>query len=200
MEQRIDPSKTILLSLHMQHDIVSKDGKFADFFADQAEEREVVKKSAKLINSARLCNVPVIHATVCFEHDYSDLNPNSPLLAMVKQTNALRKNTKGAEILEEVKPLKNEVVISHQRVGPYENTELSTVIKENGTENIIILGVATNIVVETSARIASDEGYHVYVVEDCCSTDSIEAHEATLKSLSLLTTITTLEDIISSFR
>ncbi|MFA9559720.1 cysteine hydrolase family protein [Evansella sp. AB-rgal1] len=199
MSYSFNLSKTTLLSLHMQHDIVSPDGKFADFFAEQAKERHVVQMGNKLLTTARSHNIPIIHVAVCFEPDHSDLHPNAPLLSMVHQTNALVKGTYGADFIEEVKPLDYELVVKHQRVGPFQNTNLSELLKENGTENVVLFGVATNIVVETTARIASDEGYNVFVVEDCCSAATMEAHKATLQSLSLLTTITTLEEITQSF-
>ncbi|ADU29132.1 cysteine hydrolase family protein [Evansella cellulosilytica] len=199
MSFTLETSRSVLLSLHLQHDIVSKAGKFANFFSSQAEERNVIKNCEQVINEARLIGMPVIHAAVCFNDDYSDLHVNGPLLAMVKQMEALKKG-EGAAFFDEVAPYEGEYVIEHQRVGPFEGTNLSQILKDSGSDTVILFGVATNIVVETTARIASDKGYNVIVVEDCCSAATLEAHKASLETLSLLATITTRDDLLEKLK
>ena len=195
MSYTLDPSKTVLLSLHMQHDIVLKEGKFGDFFGDQAEKRGVVSKGQQLLKTARTQDVPIMHVAVCFNEGHSNLQANSPLLSLVKQMDALVKGTWGGSFIEEVRPFTNETIIESQRVGPFEDTDLSSFIAESGADTVLLYGVATNFVVETAARVASDQGYNVIVVEDCCSAATPEAHQASLDTLGLLTTVTTLQEV-----
>ena len=62
-------------------------------------------------------------------------------------------------------------------------------------------GVATNFVVEGTAREAADRGYNVVVVGDCCSSMSQEAHDAALNTvLPFLATITTLDEVTAALQ
>ncbi|MDM5450977.1 cysteine hydrolase family protein [Peribacillus simplex] len=195
MTLNIDFSKTAVLSLHMQNDIVLQEGKLGGFFGEQVEAGKVIEYGKQLIENARSSKIPVIHVCVQFNPDYSDLIANSALLTMVKQVKALEKGKWGGDIVSELHPLKDETVISHQRVGPFYGTELSHILKKGGFDSIILFGVATNVIVETTARVLSDEGYNVFIVEDCCSAATLEAHQASLGSLSMLSKIVTVNEI-----
>lgn len=182
----------------MQNDIVLQEGKFGGIFGEQAAERKVINKSKELIESARSSQIPIFHICVRFKADYSDLYPNSTLLNMVKQMNALQEGTWGGSIVEELTPLENECLISHHRVGPFHGTDLKETLKKGGFESIILFGVATNVIVESTARVLGDEGFNVYVVEDCCSAATLQAHNASLEALGLLTNIVKLEGIFQT--
>lgn len=186
---------TAILSLHMVNDIVTKEGKFGEIFGEQVEQRNVIQNAKKLLNLARSNNIPVIHVAVRFKPGHPDLVPNSPLLSMVKDMDALVEGTWGADFVSELKPLENEVVITHQRVGAFVETELHNTLKNLGIENLILYGVVTNNIVEHSARNAIDLGYTVQVVEDCCSAATLNAHQASIETLGLLAKIVTVEDI-----
>ena len=65
---------------------------------------------------------------------------------------------------------------------------------------MLLCGVATNFVIEGTARDAVDRGYNVVIVADCCASLSQESHDAALNtSLPFLSTITSLEEISSMF-
>jgi nicotinamidase-related amidase len=193
----LDPSKTAVLSLHMLNDIVLKEGKFGGFFGEQAEARQVINKGKQLLESARSAQVPVIHAAVRFQPGYPDLVANCPLLSMVKDMDALVEGTWGGDFVEGLQPLEDEIVINHQRVGAFQETELAAILQKRGIESVIVYGVATNVIVEHTVRNACDHGLHVFVVEDCCSAPTLEIHQASLGSLGLLSTIIHLHDLPS---
>ncbi len=195
MAIKIDPSKTAVLSLHMLNDVVLKKGKFGQIFGEQAEARKVIEKGKQLLEIARASQIPVIHIAVRFQPGYPDLVANSPLLSMVKEMNALVEGTWGGDFVEGLQPLDHEVVISHQRIGPFQETELGNILKNLGVESVIVFGVATNISVEQTVRNACDRNFQVLVVEDCCSAATLEAHQSSIETLGLLSTILTLNDV-----
>lgn len=117
---------------------------------------------------------------------------------MVKEMNALVEGTPGAEFVSELKPLENEKIVLHQRVGAFYETDLDQILKDLGVEKVLTYGVVTNNIVEHSVRNAVDLGYTVLVAEDCCSAATPSAHEASIESQRLLAHITTVEDIQNS--
>lgn len=193
----LNPNNTAILSLHMQNDIVHGEGKFKDFFYQQVNEKQIVSKAQKVLSWARAKNYPVMHICIQFDSDYSDLFVNSNMLQIAKDIKAVEKDTWGAAVIDELTPKDNEYVITHNRVGPIKNSTLLATFQELGIENVILFGVATNVVVDTTARALGDEGYHVHLIEDACSAPTPEIHEVTVKTLELLCNVTNMDKMIS---
>ena len=195
----VDPTRTALVAVHVQNDIVGPDGAFAPFFRAEIDRVGTLATAARLLGAARAAGVPVVYTRVAWRPDYSDLHANSPLLNIVIQQNCLVDGTPGAAITDELAPQDTDHVVTHQRVGGFHDSELDEVLRGLGVETVAFLGVATNASVEGTARAASDLGYRVLVISDACSAATPDAHAASLESLGLLAEITTTDDLIASF-
>ncbi len=77
--------------------------------------------------------------------------------------------SKEAEILEEIKPLDNEIVITKGCSGVFNGTNLYQNLANMGIKNLIFCGVGTNYCVETSVRDAGDRDYNVVLLSDACA-------------------------------
>ena len=192
----IDPTRTALVAVHVQNDIVGPDGAFAPFFRAEIDRVGTLATAARLLDAARAAGAPVVYTRVAWRPDYSDLHANSPLLNIVIQQNCLVDGTAGAAITGELAPQDTDRVVTHQRVGGFHDSELDEILRSAGVETVVFLGVATNASVEGTARVASDLGYRVLVISDACSAATPEAHAASLESLGLLAEITTTDDVI----
>ena len=193
----LNPQRTAVIVIHCQGDIVSGNGAFAPFFHDQVVSRNVVSNIAGLLDHARESGMTVIYTRVAFKPDFSDLNANSPLLKVVEQAGCLKDGTELADIVPELTPTANDFVITHQRVGGFV-PELTAVLEDRGIDTLVFAGVATNASVESTARVATDAGYRVIIVEDACSAATPEAHQASIESLGLLAEISTAADIAAA--
>jgi nicotinamidase-related amidase len=191
----LDPRTTAVIAVHFQGDIVTPEGAFAGFFAEQVAARNVLATTASLLDAARAAGVTVVYTRVAWKPDYSDLDANSPLLGMVAQTGCLQEGSALAEIVPEVAPGEADLVVTHQRVGGFTGSTLDALLRERGITTLLFAGVATNASLESTARTATDLGYRTIVVEDACSAATPEAHEATIGSLGLLGEITTSGDV-----
>ena len=194
----IDLTRTALVAVHVQNDIVGPDGAFAPFFRAEIDRVGTLATAARLLDAARAAGVPVVYTRVAWRPDYSDLHANSPLLNIVIQQNCLVDGTAGAAIVDELTPRDTDRVVTHQRVGGFHDSDLDEILRGLGVDTVAFLGVATNASVEGTARVASDLGYHVLVVSDACSAATPEAHAASLESLGLLAEITTTDDVIAA--
>jgi len=194
----IDRTTTAVIAVHLERDIVGGDGAMAGFFHEQVVERDVLATAARFLELARRTGVPVIYTRVAFAPDYSDMHANSPLLAGTRDSLALRDGTPGAEIVEEVAPGPDDIIITHQRVGGFEGSTLQHELDVRHIDTIVMLGVATNASVESTARRASDLGYRVIVLEDACSAATQEAHDATIGSLGLLGEVSTTAEVAAA--
>lgn len=86
-------------------------------------------------------------------------------------------------------------ILTHQRPGPFTDSDLHEVLQARGIQNVIVCGVATNASVEAAVRQTADLGYHTVVLTDACSAADEAAHEASLASLSLFAQHTTLAEL-----
>ena len=124
---------------------------------------------------------------------------HTPILDAVSDLGACHLDKWGGEIIDELKPVKGEEVVEKNRVNAFYNSKLEEILKEAWIDTLIITGVATNWVVEATARHASDADYQVIVVEDCCSSMTQELHDFAIKNiLPNVGVIVQSEEIISS--
>ena len=197
---RIDPARSAVIAVHLQGDIVGPDGALAPFFQAEIQRTGVLRTISSLLDGARAGGVKVVYTRVAFRPDFSDMVPNSPLLAMTAQNNCLVDGTPAAEIVSEVAPHAGETIITHQRVTGFHASSLDVLLRGAGIDTVIIAGVATNLSVEGTARAASDLGYRTIVVSDGCSAGSEGAHNASLESLGLLAEIVTTGELLTAVR
>ena len=190
----LTPSRTAVIAVHMQSDVVSADGAFGGFFAAQAAERDVIGQLATLLDAARAAGATAVYTRVAWQPGYPDLMANSPLLGMVAQTQCLVEGSEKAQIVPQLTPQDGDVVVTHQRVGGFSASQLDTILRARGIDTVLFAGVATNASVEGTARQASDLGYRTVIVADACSAADPGAHDASIASLGLLAEITTVDE------
>ena len=194
----LTPSRTAVIAVHMQHDIISADGAFGGFFAAQAAERDVIGQAGTLLEAARRSGATAVYTRVAWQPGYGDLVANSPLLGIVAQSQCLIEGSAKAEIVPELSPQDSDVIVTHQRVGGFSASQLDVILRSRGVDTVLFAGVATNASVESTARQASDLGYRTIIVADACSAADTAAHDASVASLGLLAEITTTAEAVGA--
>ena len=200
MALRIDKGHTALLVMDFQNDIVHENGAFKDFgFPAMVKQNDVLAKSARLLDAARRSGVKVIYVSVKFRPGYPERPANGGLWAALIQANAVTEGTWGAEIHEAVAPQDGEPVVTKRAVSAFYGSDLAALLATEGIDTLLLCGVATNFVVEGTAREAMDRGYNVVIVGDCCAAASQETHDAALNTtLPFLSTISNLDEVIAA--
>jgi nicotinamidase-related amidase len=90
------------------------------------------------------------------------------------------------EILDELKPVPGEHVLRKTTVGAFASTAIDSLMRSLGVDQLYMVGVSTNMCVETTAREAADRGYQVTLVEDACATTFEDLHHVTLRNFQRL--------------
>jgi len=195
--------KTAILIMDCQNDIVHEDGKMAAMsngaMPKIIKDRNVLGAIAKLAAAGRAAGVPVIHVRHAYRPDYADLPQNMPLLRGMKKGELLKDGTWGAEIHSAVAPQANDLVIRKTRVSSFYASELEALLAAQGITHLVLTGIATDGVVEGTARDGADRGYYITIPEDTCATMSEEAHRVVLKGvLGFLATVCTADEVIKA--
>jgi nicotinamidase-related amidase len=201
MALQIDKKKTALLVMDCENDIVHKDGAAGGpmGFAAQIESRGTLKNIRKLLDKARAVGLPVLYIEVMFDLGKPEELPGRgdfPKRLAQMWGKAVKKGTWGGEIHEDVKPLPGEQRIGKWIVSSFARSKLDAVLKEKGITDLILTGVATNMVVEATARDAFDRGYGVIVVEDGMASFSEEAHRFAIEILRMFSDVTSTDEVV----
>jgi nicotinamidase-related amidase len=183
----IDPTSTAVLALHFQREVVAPDGAFGPFFAEQAKSRNVLANTAKVLEGARGAGIPIVYARVTFPPGHPGLTASSPLYGIVLEHNALVQGTPAVEIVDEVAPGRDDVVLDHEGMSAFVGGELDRLFADRGIDTVVVTGVATNVIVEGTARDAANRGLATYVLADCCSAGDDAAHDASVATMGLIT-------------
>jgi nicotinamidase-related amidase len=193
-------SETALLLLDLQNEMVDPKGKVGGGgLAKIVEERGVVEKAAKVLEAARAKGMKIAHIRLGFRPDYADALSVAPRIAKLKEHGAAVLGTWGTEFPDRLKPRDDEMIVTKQCVNPFFNTGLLSWLLKNGIKEIAIGGVATNLVVEATARYADDAGLAVTVLEDCCASPNPEWHRFSVeKMLPLFGRVISSSEFLSS--
>jgi nicotinamidase-related amidase len=90
------------------------------------------------------------------------------------------------EILDELKPVAGEHVLRKTTVGAFASTPIDSLLRSLRVDQLYMVGVSTNMCVETTAREAADRGYQVTLVEDACGTTFEDLHRVTMRNFQRL--------------
>ncbi|HEV2552013.1 MAG TPA: isochorismatase family cysteine hydrolase [Stellaceae bacterium] len=191
---------TVLLALHYQNETVHPEGKIRVGIAEASPARAAVIAAARrLLSGARARQVPVISVRIAFRPDHADVAENAEIWRRVKASGATVEGSWGAEFYEGLGPDPREFVVTHQRNNAFYGSPLADIVRGFRPERLVIAGISTTYVVESTVRHAADMGYRVTVAADACSSSTAEMHEASLKAMALLAEISTVDAIVAGF-
>src|SRR5262249_15910711 len=97
-----------------------------------------------------------------------------------------------------VAPIGDEPIVRKPRMSAFYGSELQSMLIARDIDTLVLTGVATNFVVESTARSAVDMDYRVVVLADCCTAGSQADHERALASLEPLVHILNAEELLSA--
>jgi nicotinamidase-related amidase len=184
-----DPAKTALLIIDMQYmdahrdwgmgPVIKAAGKAEEWEPYFAAVDEIVPRIRSLQDAFRASGMEVIHVvTVALTQNGRDISRAHKRLGLFAKP-----GSREAEVLDELKPVGDEIVITKTANGVFNATAIDQILKNLGIETLVVVGVGTNDCVETAVRDASDRGYDVLLVGDACATRVRAQHEFALTVL-----------------
>lgn len=195
-EPKIDPKKTALLLVDLQNEFVLRDfGEALQFKARGEWERWipfhdrlddiVIPNNKKLLDFFRKNKMTVTYGRIaCLREDGEDRSPvqksegwNGMLLPV---------NSYAAQMIDELKPMENEIVVNKTTDSVTTGTNYLTLLQFMGIETVVVTGIVTDQCVACTVRGLADAGYKVICVEDACAAGSMELHDAELKIMNVI--------------
>ena len=190
-ELKLETGRTAVLAMDFQQGIVSGN--------NMAGERGVIDKACSVLDAARKSGITVIHVVLQFRDGYPEISPKNRMFSGIRGMERFLAGSEETGIVEAVSPKSGDVVVRRPRVNAFYGSDLQTILASSELDTLVLMGVATNWVVEATARYAADADYRVIVLEDCCAGLSVEAHDFSIDNiLGRIGEISTSEDFLKS--
>jgi ureidoacrylate peracid hydrolase len=174
-------STSAVLVIDVQNDFCDDDGVHGHRGSDLQWVQAVVEPTERLLEEARRHDVPVIFVRT--HHDrWSDKESYYLRDSPVGILHHMQPNGRGSEFYR-LEPRPDEYVLTKRRYSAFFGTELDILLRNLGTQRLILAGVATNVCVETTARDACMRDFDVVVVRECVAAYSEAAHNAALANI-----------------
>jgi nicotinamidase-related amidase len=184
-------SATALLIIDMQRDFMEPGGFGETLGNDVSKLSPAVKPIGAVLAAAREMGMLVIHTREGHLPDLSDAPPAKVERGAPSRRigdpgpmgRILIRGEPGHDIIPELYPFPDEIVIDKPGKGAFYDTELGDILKKRGTANLLVCGVTTEVCVNTTVREANDRGYRCVVIADGCASYFPEFHDMGLKMI-----------------
>lgn len=185
----IDPKKTALLVIDMQHVFITRpiyenpteaEKKEAERWEQfyKAIDEVVVPNNARIIKAFREKGMEVTYAKIqCQKQNGSDRSLDHKATGYNELL--LPPGTPSAEIVPELAPLPDEIVVTKTTDSALTGTPLRLWFQNMGIDTVVCTGVLTDQCVSCTVRSLADESFKVWLIEDACraSTQKIQDNE-----------------------
>jgi nicotinamidase-related amidase len=186
-----EPKSTALLIIDMQRDFVDPGGFGEALGNDVSLLRKAVPPTKRVLDAVRRLGMLIIHTREGHRPDLADLPPSKKARGRLKagigdpgpMGRILVRGERGHDIIDELKPKAGEPVVDKPGKGAFFATDLDTILKSRGIDQLIVCGVTTEVCVNTTVREANDRGYDCLVLEDCVASYFPEFQEYALKMI-----------------
>ena len=174
----MDPRSTALVLIEFQNDFTSEGGALHGAVADSMAQTNMLENAKEVVAAAREAGATIIHAPISFANGSKEIT-GSPygILKGVVDSNAFVKGEWGAEIIDDLKPEADDIVVEGKRgLDTFASTNLDFILRSKGITTVALGGFLTNCCVESTMRSAYERGYEVVTLSDCVAATSAEEH------------------------
>lgn len=190
------PHRTALLLIDMQRDFAADDGAMAKRGADLSAIHPAVAKAERLADAARAAGVQLVFVRL--------LTPRGCETPTLKEWQVRRgqegddplceTGTRGADFVGP-QPQDGDMVVTKARYSAFTGTELAARLRARSIDTLVLAGVTTECCIDTSARDAFEQDFHVIIATDAVAAYETHLHDAALRALEI--NLATLVDSVT---
>ena len=176
------PKTTAIVLIEYQNDFATKGGVFHDAVKGVMQSNKMLAHTLKVVEEAREAGAAIVHVPISFSGDYHEIT-STPygILKGVVDNKAFRKGSWGAEIIDELKPHPEDIIIEGKRgLCGFQSTNLDFILRSKEIHTVAIGGFLTNCCVESTMRSAYERGFEVITLKDCTAATSQKEQDAAL--------------------
>ena len=174
-----DPKTTAVVLIEYQNDFTSDGGALHGAVEGVMDSTKMLENTKKVVEQARAAGATVIHAPITFVEGYHEISDHPyGILKGVVDSNAFVKGSWGAEIVDDLAPGEDDIVVEGKRgLDTFASTNLDFILRSKGIRTVALGGFLTNCCVESTMRSAYEKGFDVVTLTDCVAATSQEEHQ-----------------------
>jgi nicotinamidase-related amidase len=194
-----DPAHIALVMIECQRGVVGDLSVLPDL---AAAAQPVLETIGRLAREARRAGVTVVHLTYAPVAAGRSTNLRSPLTRATASTSSWGPERPGTEVVPVIGVEPEDLVFErHQGISPVHRTEVLSVLRNMGIDELVVVGVSTNLAVPAVAVGASDEDFSVVVVPDATIGVPESHHQSMLRySLAFVARLQGADDVVAAWR
>ncbi len=170
-----DLAHSALVIIDMQRDFIEPGGFGESLGNNVALLSAIVPACQAMLQAWRGAGALVVHTREAHAADLSDCPPAKRLRGQPRlrigdlgpMGRILVAGEPGNQIVSELAPLPDEIVLDKPGKGAFYATGLHDILQQAGITHLLFMGVTTEVCVQTSMREANDRGYDCLLLEDC---------------------------------
>ena len=190
-DYRFEVSHTALVIIDMQRDFIEPGGFGQTLGNDVSLLAAIVPTVQRVLHAWRQAGGMVVHTRESHRPDLMDCPPAKRLRGAPRlrigdagpMGRILVAGEPGNQIIAALAPVDGEFVIDKPGKGAFHATALQQLLRQNGISHVIVMGVTTEVCVQTTLRDANDRGYDCLLVEDGTESYFPAFKQATLEML-----------------
>lgn len=208
----IDKAQTAVIVVDMQNDFCSQGGLFDRAGINISAVHKAIGPTRRVLSAAREAGIKIVYLKMGFRSDLSDLGDDeSPSRVRHlhlgvgqpcpapdgRQGRYLIRDTWNTDVIEELRPEAEDVLLYKHRFSGFYQTELDDTLRKLGIKNLIFTGCTTSVCVDSTIRDAMFRDYRCLLLADCAG-EPIGGDLARTNHEASLLTIQTLFGWVSS--
>jgi ureidoacrylate peracid hydrolase len=175
-------AETAVIVVDMQNDFCSKGGLFDRAGIHISAVQKAVGPTRKVLSAAREAGIKIVYLKMGFRADLSDLGDThsanrvrhlhlgvgQPCIASDGRPGRfLIRDTWNTDVIEELRPQAEDVVLYKRRFSGFYQTELDNILRSLGIINLIFTGCTTSVCVDSTIRDGMFRDYRCVLLADC---------------------------------
>lgn len=137
------------------------------------EARRIVPNLQRLLAESRRRGFPVIFACDSFLRDDFIFKGRMKVHAV--------RGTVGSEVIEELAPHPNDIVLPKRRFSAFYKTDLDQTLRVLGVDTIVVTGITTEVCVLMTALDGLCSDFCAILLEDCTASKNVAIHDTCLQ-------------------
>ena len=184
-------ASTALVIIDMQRDFVEPGG-FGETLGNDVSLLSAIVPSCQAVLAAwRSAGGVVVHTREAHRADLSDCppakrnrgNPSLRIGDVGPMGRILVAGEPGNQIIAELAPIAGEIVIDKPGKGAFYATDLHDQLQKKSITHLVLMGVTTEVCVQSTMREANDRGYDCLLLADCTESYFPHFKTATLQMM-----------------
>ena len=190
-------SDSAFLVLHFQNGVAHPDGVWGKYLFPQVEKNGSVGNAKRALDAARQRGMLVIYVNIAWRPGFPELPDDTcGLLKEAKDNNECLVGSWGADVIDELKPEGDEIIVINFGSDSFEGTDLDLILRNRGIKNLYVVGQCIEHVVATTVKRAVNMGYSAAILKDCTSGFTDQNYDAMVEIMPLYADLVTADDFV----